>query len=51
MIFAPIYNMRAFQKLAHGIYYITDALLTNLVGSLVVWGLRPHAPPLTLSVV
>ena len=26
-------------------------LLTNNVGSLKVWGLRPHAPPLTMSVV
>jgi len=25
--------------------------LTDIVGSLKVWGLRPHAPPLTLSVV
>jgi hypothetical protein len=43
--------MRAFQKLAHGLYYIIGTLLTNIVGSLTVWGLRPHAPPLTLSVV
>jgi hypothetical protein len=26
-----------------------EILFTTIVGSLVVWGLRPHAPPLTTS--
>jgi len=30
--------------------FILSAQLTDLVGSLKVWGLRPHTPPLTLSV-
>ncbi len=51
MVFAPIDYMRGLQKFAHGLYYIIGPLLTNIVGSLMVWCLRPHAPPLTLSVV
>jgi len=31
--------------------YDADSLLANMVGSLPVWDLRPHAPPLTWSVV
>ena len=30
--------------------FIWSVTLTDLVGSLEVWGLRPHIPPLTLSV-
>src|SRR5208283_3373708 len=30
--------------------FILSVLLTDLVGSLKVWGLRPHTPPLTMSV-
>src|SRR5208283_2975356 len=30
--------------------FILSVPLTDLVGSLKVWGLRPHTPPLTMSV-